>query len=127
MKSIKRRDITLIEIMIVMFLIAIITAAVAINVTGSLDEGRAFKTKTNIETLEGVLNLMVANDSTLQGSITSQWKELIRRSPLISNADQISKDGWGNEYNIYMDDAGVIKAQSRRYDEYTRTHPTLFK
>ncbi len=51
MKQYKRRYITLIEIMIVMFLIALITGVLAYNYRGSLDEGKAFKTKTGLAML----------------------------------------------------------------------------
>lgn len=127
MKTLKRRCITLIEIMIVMFLIAVITAAVAINITGSLDEGKAFKTKTNIEKLESILNLMVADDPNLMSTVSSQWKELIRRSPLVPDANALSRDGWGYDYEVWVDENGVVKARSRKFDEYAKTHQTLFK
>jgi len=117
----------LIEIMIVMFLIAVITAAVAINITGSLDEGKAFKTKTNIEKLESILNLMVADDPNLMSTVSSQWKELIRRSPLVPDANALSRDGWGYDYEVWVDENGVVKARSRKFDEYAKTHQTLFK
>ena len=62
MKKIKRRYITLIEIMIVMFLIALITGVVAYNYRGSLDEGKAFKTRAAIDKLETILNLKVSEN-----------------------------------------------------------------
>ena len=126
MMKLKRRAITLIEIMIVMFLIAIITAAVAINITGSLDEGRAFKTRTNIEKLENVLNLMVADDPSAQSTITSDWVERIQRSPLVADPKSLVKDGWGYAYDVYVED-GVIKVRSQKFEEYQKSHQTLFK
>lgn len=127
MKLIKKRCITLIEIMIVMFLIAIITAAVAINVTGGLDEGKAFKTKTNIEKLQNILSIIVADDSSKLDNISTNWKGLISTSPLVSDPESLRKDGWGEEYQVTQED-GIIKVSSRKYEEYVRTHQgTLFK
>ena len=126
MKLIKKRYITLIEIMIVMFLIAIITAAVAINITGSLDEGKAFKTKANIEKLESILNLMVADDPNLSTNINRDWYDLVKRSPLVPNAETISKDGWGYPYQVNYDENGV-HVTSGKFEEYKKTHQTLFK
>ncbi len=40
-----KRCVTLIEMMIVMFLISLITGVIAYYYRGSLDEGKAFKTK----------------------------------------------------------------------------------
>lgn len=124
--KIKKRSITLIEIMIVMFLIAVVTAAVAINITGSLDEGKAFKTKTNIEKLENILNLMVADNPELQETLTSDWSERIQKSPLVSDAKSLSKDGWGYPYVVSLED-GVVKVTSQKFEEYTSKHQTLFK
>ena len=47
--KIKRHFVTLIEMMIVMFLIMLITGVIAYNYRGSLDEGKAFKTRAGIE------------------------------------------------------------------------------
>lgn len=124
--KIKKRAITLIEIMIVMFLIAIITAAVAINITGSLDEGKAFKTKTNIEKLENILNLMVADDPNLQSTISSDWADRIKTSPLVADPNALSRDGWGYAYQVYVED-GVVHVTSPKFEEYKKTHQTLFK
>lgn len=124
--KLKKRAITLIEIMIVMFLIAIITAAVAINITGSLDEGKAFKTRTNIEKLENILNLMVADDPSVQSTISSDWVERIQKSPLVADPKSLMKDGWGYTYDVYMEE-GVVKVRSQKFDDYKKTHQTLFK
>ena len=57
MKCMKKRYITLVEMMIVMFLIAMITGVIAYNYTGSLEEGKAFKTKAGIQKIETILAL----------------------------------------------------------------------
>jgi general secretion pathway protein G len=127
--TIKRRYITLIEIMIVMFLIALITGVIAYNYRGSLDEGKAFKTKTAIEKIETILNLAVAEDSNLQNNITAPnvWQEIIKNSPLVSNASALLKDGWGGNFSVTTDSNGVIKVSSPKYDQYAQSHQTLFK
>ena len=47
--------------MIVMFLIALITGVIAYNYRGTLEEGKAFKTKAAMEKLETILSLEIAN------------------------------------------------------------------
>jgi general secretion pathway protein G len=127
-KILKKRFITLIEIMIVMILIALITGVIAYNFRGSLDEGKAFKTKAAIERIEQILNLSVSENPNLQDSITSPgtWQEIIRRSPLVNNPDALLKDGWGGDYQVSIDDNGAIRVTSQRYNEYVSTHQTLF-
>lgn len=126
--KVKKRFITLIEIMIVMFLIALIIGVIAYNYRGSLDEGKAFKTKVAIEKLTTILNLKVAEQPEMQDSITSPqvWQDVIKNSPLVSNASALLKDGWGGDFNVTVGSDGNIKVSSQKYDEYVRTHQTMF-
>lgn len=124
----KRRFITLIEIMIVMFIIALITGVLAYNYRGTLDEGKAFKTKTGIEKLETLLNLKAAESPSFLQNVGGQWREVIRNSPMVKNPDALIKDGWGEDYNVDVGDDGNIVVKSRRYTEYLRTHKeSMFK
>jgi len=125
-QSIKRRYITLIEIMIVMFLIALITGVIAYNYRGSLDEGKAFKTRAAIEKLETILNLKVSENSEMLNNIQSEWTNVVRNSPLVSNPDALIKDGWGSQFDIYVDDRQVVRVRSQKYEDYARSHQTMF-
>lgn len=124
MKSIKieKRNITLIEIMIVMFLIALITGVIAYNYTGTLEEGKAFKTKTGMERLETILSLEAADNPDLLDDIEGNWKEAVRRSPLVKSAKDLSTDGWGGEYEVTTED-GQIMIRSERFEEYLKANP----
>src|SRR4029078_1407908 len=93
-----RRFITLVEMMIVMFLIAMITGVIAYNYTGSLEEGKAFKTKAGIQKIETILAL--ESSSSDMDHIDKEWKEIIKHSPLVQNPEDLMKDGWGNEYEV---------------------------
>lgn len=126
MKNVKRRYITLIEIMIVMFLIALITGVVAYNYRGSLDEGKAFKTKAAIEKLETILNLRLSENPDMANNINSEWQSIVRSSPLVANPDALIKDGWGATYDVSVDENGVVHVRSQNYEEYVKTHQTMF-
>lgn len=118
LKIIRRRFITLIEMMIVMFLIALITGVIAYNVKGSLDQGKVFKTKVGIEKVETILNLAVANEPELAGNISDNWRAIIKTSPLVQNPDSLIKDGWGNDYRVSYDENGRITVTSDAYNKY---------
>lgn len=124
--TIQRRYVTLIEMMIVMFLIALITGVIAYNYRGSLDEGKAFKTKASIEKIETILNLEVAKKPELRDGIASEWKTVIGNSPLVHDKSALLKDGWGAEYDVGIDDNGSIRVSSQKFEEYKRTHQSLF-
>lgn len=126
-KTMQRRFVTLIEMMIVMFLIALITGVVAYNYRGSLDEGKAFKTSTAITKIETILNLEVAKNPTLRDRILSDWQSIIKASPLVQDPNALLKDGWGEDYQVGVDqDTGAIVVTSQRYNEYKSKNLSLF-
>ena len=122
MKTTKRktkRRITLIEIMIVMFLIAMITGVLAYNFQGTIDKGKAFKTKEAISKVEAILTLRLAEDPDLSEDIESNWKEIIQGSPLVHDPSALEKDGWGGPFQVHMIH-GNVKVTSARYEQYLR-------
>ncbi|MBA2368500.1 MAG: general secretion pathway protein GspG [Candidatus Protochlamydia sp.] len=118
--KLKKRHITLVEMMIVMFLIAMITGVIAYNYTGSLDEGKAFKTKAGIEKIHTVLDLHLATHPDDQDSIESRWKDFVDQSQLVKNSKELTKDGWGGDYKVSRGNDGDIEITSDKYDEYLR-------
>lgn len=115
--NLKRRFITLIEMMIVMFLIAMITGVIAYNYTGSLEEGKAFKTKNGIEKIHTILDLYLATNP---GASISNWKEIVAESPLVKNSRELVVDGWGAEYQVEEGENNSIVINSAKYNEYLR-------
>ncbi len=116
--QVQRRMITLIEIMIVMFLIALITGILAYNTQGSLEEGKIFKTKVGMERIETILNLAVSQNPSLLDDISGKWKEVIAKSPLVQNAKDLEKDGWGIDYRVEKDNDGNITVTSEGLRAY---------
>lgn len=122
LKAAKRRFVTLIEMMIVMFLIALITGVVAYNYRGTLDEGKAFKTKAGIEKLQTILSLAVADDPNINLN-GEGWKDFIKASPLVQNPSALIKDGWGSDYTINYDaNTGNVIISSAKYEAYKQSH-----
>lgn len=113
----KRRNVTLIEMMIVMFLIALITGVIAYNYRGSLDEGKAFKTQQAISRIENILNLKLAEDPSLADNIEHDWKGVVANSPMVQNPSAFMKDGWGGDYRVTIQD-NVLHVTSDKYDQY---------
>lgn len=120
MKKCVRRNITLIEVMIVMFLIALIIGAVAYNYQGATEKGRAFKTETGMKRLEEILTIALLDTPKAEDDLESNWEQLVRQSPLVSNPNAAIYDGWGNKYDVTIDNNGQVKVTSQAYDEYLR-------
>lgn len=124
LQAVARRAITLIEVMIVMFLIALIAGVVAYNYRGSLDSGKAFTTEQNMTKLRNLIDLEAAKANIDPSNITNNWPALLKRSPLVKNIDSLKKDGWGEEFTIeYDSQKGDYKIKSERYEAYLREHP----
>ena len=114
----KKRFITLVEMMIVMFLIAMITGVIAYNYTGSLEEGKAFKTKAGIEKIHTVLDLHLATHPEDREHISTKWRTIVENSQLVKNARELMKDGWGNDYDVTSDGNNDIEIKSQKYEQY---------
>lgn len=114
----KKRFITLVEMMIVMFLIAMITGVIAYNYTGSLEEGKAFKTKAGIDKIHTVLDLHLATHPDDRENIETRWRDIVESSQLVKNARELIKDGWGFEYQVSKDQNNEIEIKSEKYGQY---------
>lgn len=114
----KRRYVTLVEMMIVMFLIAMITGVIAYNYTGGLEEGKAFKTKTGMDKIHTILDLHLVAHQEDRNSLSHQWENVVRQSQLVKNPEELMKDGWGNKYEVSFGENDEITIKSKRYDDY---------
>ncbi len=114
----RKRHITLVEMMIVMFLIAMITGVIAYNYTGSLDEGKAFKTKQGIDKIHTILDLHLATHPDELDDIENKWKGIVENSQLVKSAKELTKDGWGGDYKVSRDQNNEIEITSEKYKQY---------
>jgi len=119
---VRRRYITLIEMIIVITLIGIIMGALAWRYTGALDKGKAFKTETGMARLETILNLAVAERPGIINDIDSEWKKIVEQSPLVDDPNKLIYDGWGEEYDVSVEDGEII-VRSQNYENYRRENP----
>lgn len=124
-----KRNITLLEMMIVMFLIAMILGVIGYNYHGSLEEGKAFKTRAGMEKVKTILTLRAAEDPAAMGSMGERWKEYIEQSHFAQNAKALYKDGWGSDFVVTtenVDGETVIVIKSQKYDQYKQKNPHKF-
>lgn len=112
----KKRYLTLIEVMIVMFIITSIVGVLAYNYQGSLEEGKAFKTRAAIEKVTTIITLKMAEDGDFDP--TSDWESAINLSPLVQSKEALKKDGWGEPFQVQINGDGEITVSSSKYDQY---------
>lgn len=110
----KKRAVTLIEIMIVILLIGLIGGALAFNMRGSMDQGRAFKTEQGLLRIHDILMLEAAKGEHSLQEIATDWKAIIQRSPLVKGQGLLV-DAWNRP----------IEVQALNDDEFIVSSPGL--
>ena len=117
----KKRSVTLIEIMIVIMLIGLIGGALAFNMRGSMDQGRAFKSEQNLSRVENILMLELAQDRAAK-EIADNWQMYVKNSPLAGGSNNdCTKDGWKKEFKVKVD-GDAISVSSKKLTEYQNRH-----
>lgn len=113
----KKYTMTLLEIMIVIFIIGIIGSVIGYNMRGSLDKGKAFKTKEGINKLYEIVQLEEAQGYQIGELTPDNIKALLTRSGLARKPDDLMKDGWGNPYRFEYNGTD-IRILSDKYEDY---------
>ena len=114
----KKRSMTLLEIMIVIFLIGLIGSVIGYNVKGSLESGKAFKSEHGAAQIRDILLLEASNGTDL-AVIVADPKKYLDDSGLCKDSGKMLKDGWGKEYTIIEDkEKGDIVVTSPGWETY---------
>ena len=107
----KKRSITLMEIMIVILLIGLISSIVGYNMKGSLDKGKAFKSKQGAAKIREILLFeVIEKDLTLEKFVGTKtepkrYVDYLLKSGLFKE-EKDCLDGWGKPYKITVDKQG---------------------
>lgn len=107
----KKRAFTLLEIMIVIFLIGLIGSIVGYSMKGSLAEGKAFKTEQAILRVRDLLELELAR-GVLPKDINKNIKGVLESQGVVKNAESLLKDGWGKKLEVAVKADGEIEITS---------------
>ena len=114
----KKKAMTLLEIMIVIFLIGLIGSVIGYSMKGSLDEGRVFKSERAIEQIHSILELEVAKGVSID-VVVANAERYLRNSGMVKDPRKMLKDGWDQPFIISVR-AGRISVVSRRLDNFKR-------
>lgn len=95
----KKRALTLIEIMIVIFLITLITGTIGYSMRGTLDKGRAFKTEQAQEQLHDLLLICLAEGMTAE-KIAESPENCLKELSLAKDPKGLVQDGWKEKFEV---------------------------
>lgn len=114
----QKRALTLLEIMLVIFLITLITGAIGYNMKGTLDRGRAFRTEQAKEQLRDLLLICLAESDKTE-EVTKNPELSLKRSGLAKDPNKLLTDGWGQPFVITVTkDKNDFDIQSQALDDY---------
>ena len=112
----KKKAFTLLEIMLVIFLIGIIGSIIGYNMKGSLDEGKAFKTKQAILKVQDLLELEIARGADIK-RVEENPAGVLAASNVLKNPQAYLKDGWGQPLDIKVRGNDIV-IKSKKLQEY---------
>ena len=118
----KKRPLTLLEVMIVILLITLITGVIGYNMKGSLDKGKIFRTQRAIEQLHDLLYLRQTETGKPLKAIVADAKNQLKETGLLKNVDDFLKDGWGEEIQISVNGKNELVISSARLEKYQAEH-----
>lgn len=116
--KIRKKAVTLIELMIVIFIIGIIGSVIGYNMKGSLDEGRAFKSEQGSKMVHDILTLAMADSTATMSQILSEPKKFLEQSGLVGNPKKVLKDGWNQPYQIRKVNNQDFVVYSKKWEEF---------
>jgi type II secretory pathway pseudopilin PulG len=117
MKKKIKRTLTLLEIMIVIFLITLITGVIGYNMKGSLDKGKAFRTVQAKQQLHDML-LLALSDGEPMSRILEGPDRVLKKLGLAKDPDKLLKDGWGEPFAISALGKSDFRIRSQNLVDY---------
>lgn len=121
-KKRKKQAVTLIEIMIVILLIGLIGGALAYNMRGSMDKGKAFKTEQNITRIYDILMMEQATTGKDLPEIVADAAGILDKSPLVKDGHNLLRDGWGGVITPTVENDDITFS-STKWDAWKNQHP----
>lgn len=117
----KKRALSLIEMLIVMLLIGIIGSVIGFNMRGSAEKGRIFKTENGSRQVYDLLTLELAKTPESVDQILESPYAALKQSGSVSDPKKLLVDGWGKKYVIeYNDDNEDFTVTSPHFIDYLK-------
>jgi general secretion pathway protein G len=124
----RKKPITLLEIMIVIFLIGLIGSVIGYNMRGSLEEGKAFKTRHAQEQIKDILLLEIAKGEDID-TVIANPEVYLENSKLVKSVKDMLVDGWKAPFVISKNphDANDIRVVSQNLINYEKKKKDAMK
>ncbi len=108
MKKIKKKSLTLIEIMVVIALIGIIGSVLGVNMKKSMDKAKVFKSKAHAQKIEDALNIYYAENSDSPDEIAANTQKILSESGLFKEDKELLQDAFGRPITVVFENGGFV-------------------
>jgi prepilin-type N-terminal cleavage/methylation domain-containing protein len=108
MKVVKKRALTLIEIMIVIALNGIIGSVLGVNMKKSMDKAKAFKATAHKQKIEDALNMHYAQSNESPNEILIHLEDRLIDSGLFKDPNRLLVDPFGNRIEVIFDNGSFV-------------------
>lgn len=114
----KKRALTLLEIMIVIMLITLISGTIGYSMKGSLEKGRAFRTEQGQEQLKDLLLICLSDGGKIE-NIAQNPVEYLKGLGVAKDPENLILDGWKQPFEITVSPAkNDFTIKSKAYNNY---------
>lgn len=110
---------TILEILIVIFIIGIVGSVVGYNMKGTMEQGKAFKTKEGISRLYELFHYEMATHDKTGKDIAETWEAVVKNSGFVKNPKKFVIDGWGQKYEVSFV-KNDFRIESKAYNAYNK-------
>jgi general secretion pathway protein G len=110
-----RRSLTLIEVMIVLFLIGMVISVLTYSMKGSMDEGKCFKARQRALQIEQLLTMVAAQTNDSLETVASNPVSYLERSGMVKKGQEFMTDPWGKQMIVTVED-NQIMVRSTEYE-----------
>lgn len=112
----KKRALTLIEIMVVLFIITIVTSVIGVNMKGTMKEGKAFKSEKGSKQIYDILSLEIAKNPDILTQMVENPEMVLKNSGIVSDAKKSLVDGWGEPFVLkFIEEEQDLKVTSKNW------------
>jgi general secretion pathway protein G len=114
-----RRSLTLIEVMIVLFLIGMVISVLTYSMKGSMDEGKCFKARQRALQIEQLLMMVAAQTNESLEAVASDPAAYLERTGMVKKGTEFMTDPWGKPMLVSVEDNQII-VKSSEYETLMR-------
>lgn len=123
LKKKKKRSMTLLEIMVVIFIIGIIGSVIGYNMKGSMAKGKQFKTDHAAAKIAEVLTMETELNGLDPHDVAKKYKKYLSQSGLVKDVEKLVVDGWGEKFEVtYENDTFKVTSSHVTKKKKTSAH-----